>query len=329
MQSRYAKLVVKDGSGNFIQLLPETKTDGSVNASSSLPPSGAAVSSWGASFVTKTGDETISGQKTFVQGPYAAPVSLSGGYVDLSAGSVFTKTVTANVTFSIGNAPAGKASQFILILENGGAYTVTWPNSVSWAGGDAPALAESGKSVLRFVTPDGTNWLGCMDGSGSGGGAKEIGYTTVEPTAANTADLDNGSIIFWNDSQYNGVQKDPVFCSGNQTISGVKKFTAGIFGGTVAMTGNAIDCSAGTSFTKTVSGNTTFSFTNVPEDATCCVTLILRNGGNYTVTWPASVKWTEDTIPDLMQNGTDVLTFITCNGGVTWYGTTTCVGVGA
>ncbi len=327
MQSRYAKLVVKDGSGNFIQLLPETKVDGSINPNSSNPPSGAAVAAWGGTFVSKTGNEAVNGQKTFAEGPYGTSVALSGTSIDLSAGSVFTKTMSANATFSISNAPSGKASQFILILENGGAYTVTWPNSVVWAGGEAPALAETGKNVLRFVTPNGTDWFGCMDGSGSGG-AKEIASLDVEPTAANTSDLDNGSLIFWNTGSAQNAPQ-PVYTSGNQTISGVKTFTAGIFGGTVAMSGSAIDCAAGTSFTKTISANTTFSFTNVPSDATCCITLILRNGGNYTVTWPSSVKWTEDTIPDLMENGTDVLTFITCDGGATWYGTTTCVGVGA
>ena len=155
MQSRYAKLVVKDGSGNFIQLLPETKVDGSINPNSSNPPSGAAVAAWGGTFVSKTGNEAVSGQKTFAEGPYGTSAALSGTSIDLSAGSVFTKTISANTTFSISNAPTGKASQFILILENGGAYTVTWPNSVVWAGGDAPALAESGKNVLRFVTPNG------------------------------------------------------------------------------------------------------------------------------------------------------------------------------
>ena len=327
MQSKYAKIVVKDGSGNFIQLLPETKVDESINPNSSNPPSSAAVAAWGESFVSKTEDESIGGQKTFAEGPYATAVAMNGAFIDLSEGSVFTKTISANATFSISNPPSGKASQFILILENGGAYTVTWPNSVVWAGGEAPALAESGKNVLRFVTPNGTDWFGCMDGSGSGG-AKEIASLNVEPTASNTSELDNGSIIFWNTGSAQNAPQ-PVYTTGNQTIGGVKTFTAGIFGGTVAMSGSAIDCAAGTSFTKTISANTTFSFTNVPSDATCCVTLILRNGGNYIVTWPSSVKWTEDAIPDLMQNGTDVLTFITCDGGVTWYGTTTCIGVSA
>lgn len=327
MQSRYAKLVVKDGSGNFIQLLPETKVDGSINSNSTNPPSGAAVAAWGASFVTKNGDETIGGMKTFSEGPYGTAAALSGSSIDLASGSVFTKTISANTTFTISNAPTGTASQFILILENGGAYTVTWPNSITWAGGEAPALAESGKNVLRFVTPNGTNWFGCMDGSGSGG-AKEVAALSAEPTAVNTADLDNGSIIFWNTGSAQNAPQ-PVYTTGNQTVQGVKTFTAGIFSGTQAMSGNAIDCAAASCFTKTITANTTFSFTNVPSDAVCCVTLVLVNGGGYTITWPSSVKWTDNLPPDLTQNGTDVLTFLTCTGGNVWYGTTTCIGVTA
>ena len=327
MQSRYAKLVVKDGSGNFIQLLPETKVDGSINPNSSNPPSGAAVAAWGGTFVSKTGNEAVSGQKTFAEGPYGTSVALSGTSIDLSAGSVFTKTISANTTFSISNAPTGKASQFILILENGGAYTVTWPNSVVWAGGDAPALAESGKNVLRFVTPNGTDWFGCMDGSGSGG-AKEIATLSAEPTALNTADLDNDSLIFWNTGSAQNAPQ-PVYTTGNQTVQGVKTFTAGVFGGKQTITGRSFDCSAATCFTKTLTANTTFSFTNVPEDAVCCITVILVNGGNYTVTWPASVKWTKNLPPDLTENGTDVVTFITATGGNVWYGTATCLGVTA
>ena len=328
MQSRYAKLVVKDGSGNFIQLLPETKVDGSINPNSSNPPSGAAVAAWGGTFVSKTGNEAVSGQKTFAEGPYGTSVALSGTSINLSAGSVFTKTISANTTFSISNAPTGKASQFILILENGGAYTVTWPNSVVWAGGQAPALATAGKNVLRFMTPNGTDWFGCMDGSGSGG-AKEIASLDVEPTVANTSDLDNESLIFYEDN--NAVTSlVSVATTGNQSINGIKTFVSGIYGGVVTLVSgqNAFDVSQGACFIKTVASDVTFSFTNVPANA-CCFTVILTNAGEYTITWPASVKWTGNNTPLLTENGKDVLTFITADGGTTWFGTTTCIGVTA
>ena len=49
-------------------------------------------------------------------------------------------------------------------------------------------------------------------------------------------------------------------------------------------------------------------------------TLKLVNGGAFAQTWPASVDWPAATAPTLTASGTDVLVFITCDGGTTWYG---------
>ena len=48
--------------------------------------------------------------------------------------------------------------------------------------------------------------------------------------------------------------------------------------------------------------------------------MILTNGGAYTITYPDSVKWANDEVPELTASGKDVLTFITIDGGTTWYG---------
>lgn len=215
MKSKYAKLVVKDASGNIIQLLPETLVDSELDATSDYP---------------------------------------------------IANSVVANAFAALGN-------------------------------------------------------------------SKEVGIVTTEPNASNTSELKNESVVFWNQSSNSSSNEDktPVFTSGNQTITGIKTFAAGIFGGTktLSSTETSFDCSVATSFTKTITGNTTLSFTNVPSDATCCVTVVLKNGGNYVVSWPSGVKWSENTAPVLTSNGTDVLTFITLTGGNVWYGTTTCIGVTA
>ena len=158
--------------------------------------------------------------------------------------------------------------------------------------------------------------------------AKEMAVKTVEPTASNTTALDNESIIFY-DSGSAANAPQPVFTSGNQTIGGVKTFSAGIFSGKQVMSGTSMDCSAASCFTKTATANMMLGFANVPSDAVCCVTLVLINGGNHIISWPSSVKWTGNLPPQLTANGTDVLTFLTCDGGNVWYGTTTCIGVTA
>ena len=162
-------------------------------------------------------------------------------------------------------------------------------------------------------------------------GKKEIQITSTEPTSSNTTSLDNQSLIFYETSTQSQGLQSPVYTSGNQTVDGVKKFTSGLYGNVVTLASNvsALDVTLANCFIKTITANTTFSFTNVPSGAFCCVTLQLINGGSKTVTWPSSVKWTDNTAPDLTSSGKDVLTFVTMDGGSTWFGTTTCIGVTA
>lgn len=82
-----------------------------------------------------------------------------------------------------------------------------------------------------------------------------------------------------------------------------------------------IDVTKSSCFTKTISSFTVFKFNGVPSNKASCFTLILTNGSSeYQVEWPESVKWADGTPPKLTENGTDVLTFITMDGGTTWYG---------
>jgi hypothetical protein len=63
----------------------------------------------------------------------------------------------------------------------------------------------------------------------------------------------------------------------------------------------------------------TFTFTGVPVGKGACFTLIITNGGSATVTWHRGTKWANGNIPELT-NGVDIITFITMDGGNTWYG---------
>ena len=84
-----------------------------------------------------------------------------------------------------------------------------------------------------------------------------------------------------------------------------------------------IDLTAGNSVTATTGGAITWTFSNpTASDELCGFVLKLVNGGSATQTWPASVDWPAATAPTLTTSGTDVLVFITCDGGTTWYGFT-------
>lgn len=78
-----------------------------------------------------------------------------------------------------------------------------------------------------------------------------------------------------------------------------------------------IDCSVAQYVTATISGNTTFAFTNVPAGA-FGVILELTNGGAFSVAWPAAVKWPGGAAPALTAAGLDILAFLTHDSGVTW-----------
>ena len=87
------------------------------------------------------------------------------------------------------------------------------------------------------------------------------------------------------------------------------------------MSDDNIDLATGNYFTKTISGDTTFTVTDVPS-AGVVVSFILEltNAGSAVITWFSGVKWAGGTPPTLTESGVDVLRFYTHDGGTTWRG---------
>ena len=79
-----------------------------------------------------------------------------------------------------------------------------------------------------------------------------------------------------------------------------------------------IDCSQGNYFTKTISGNSTFTFSNVPSGAYGMIVEIENTSG--TISWPSAVKRPNDTAPTLDTGKTHVFVFITDDSGSRWRG---------
>ena len=95
---------------------------------------------------------------------YDGIASAAARTIDLENGNYVTMTNASGLTLTFSNPPAnGSAGSFVLEITNGGAYTVTWPTSVDWAGGTAPTLTAAGKDLLVFTTQDGgTTWHGIV-----------------------------------------------------------------------------------------------------------------------------------------------------------------------
>lgn len=120
----------------------------------------------------------------------------------------------------------------------------------------------------------------------------------------------------------------------------VSAASGGTFSGAVSVTGEmvatsynetysalsgttpAVNCETGNVFSLSTTGNTTFTFTNPPASGIAYgFTLKVTAGGTHTLTWPASVDWAGGAAPDAPASGeTNVLVFITYDGGTTWYG---------
>ena len=96
----------------------------------------------------------------------------------------------------------------------------------------------------------------------------------------------------------------------------------------VAMAANDADLALGNVHTKTISGAATLTFSNPPASGSAgSFTLLLTNGGSAVVTWPTSVDWAVATAPTLTASGVDLLVFTTIDGGTTWYGIASGIGM--
>ena len=114
--------------------------------------------------VTRVGTQTLT-NKTLTRPQVTAPLEVAvnlgtGTAIDLSAGSVFYKTMTSAQTFTLSNVPtSGLVASFILELTNAGTYAPTFWENVRKAGGTAVSFTASGTDVLGFYTWDGgANW---------------------------------------------------------------------------------------------------------------------------------------------------------------------------
>ena len=95
---------------------------------------------------------------------------------------------------------------------------------------------------------------------------------------------------------------------------------------TLTGTATTIDLATATNFTHTLTGATTYTFSNpaTTGNATAFTLKVIQDTTARTITWPASVDWAGGTAPTLTatSGGVDVFVFYTIDGGTTYYGFT-------
>jgi len=86
------------------------------------------------------------------------------------------------------------------------------------------------------------------------------------------------------------------------------------------VSGLAINLATGNYFTKTINGNSTFTFSNPPASGTVGSFTLELTHTSGTVTWPSSVKFPADTAPTLTAGKTHLFVFVTDDGGSRYRG---------
>ena len=106
---------------------------------------------------------------TTYQETYIAKSAASTVTCDLATGTSFSVTLDQNTTFAFTNPPgSGTAFSFTLfVTQHSTAVTLTWPNTVDWAGGSAPDAAGNNEvQAYAFFTRDGgTTYYGFLGGT--------------------------------------------------------------------------------------------------------------------------------------------------------------------
>ena len=109
---------------------------------------------------------------------------------------------------------------------------------------------------------------------------------------------------------------------------GVVKFNDGISEKLETLSGTSvtIDLHTSTNFTHTLSGTTSYTFSN-PEGSGYVSAFTLKviqdsSASGYAITWPSDVDWAGGTAPTLTAtaNAVDIFVFYTNDGGTTYYG---------
>ena len=204
--------------------------------------------------------------------------------------------------------------------------------------------------ISKFVPSDGTVLTASIADGAITGAKIATGTITGDKIASYTipsSDLSNTGVTF---GSYGGATQIPVVTVGidgrvtyaaNVAFSAVPTYSSGpfavgntsgaiantsldVYGGvamnvvTLATSSNTINVALANYFVVNPAGTTTFVFTGAPVARDSSFVVELANGGAYTVTFPASVRWPSNTAPTLTSSGKDLLIFSTANTGSTW-----------
>jgi len=198
-----------------------------------------------------------------------------------------------------------------------------YSNAIAYSGNAALAYANAiATAATDATTKAGTAYSNAIAYSGNAA----LAYANAIAYSGNAALAYANAIAY---AASNTYVNDTFAPKASPTFTGTAQFSNAIItnsGATHNALGSGsgsrtIDLSLGNYVSATVTGTTTWTFSNPFTSPTAVVFILeLTNGGSATLNWPPAVKWPNGIAPTLTTSGIDLLSFITDDGGTTWRG---------
>lgn len=278
---------------------------------------------------------------------------------DSSIAGWLTKALTGDYTLTSANGSADEARSAMLKFTGTGTFTVTIPavskrydvwnactGDLTLSNGSASVVVKAGE-VVSVVTDGNAGFkrvlptdfggatltnvarvsgLSTPSANSDAATKKYVDDTAFSAAAGNLPGQEgsagkflgtDGTVAGWEDPFASPTIATPTITTpavtGGMSLAGSTKQNV------EAVASTSIDLSASDFFTKSISGDTTFTFANATASKGQAFALKLTISSAAVPAWPAAVDWATGSAPTL-GNGTHILGFVTFDGGTSWVG---------
>lgn len=246
-------------------------------------------------------------------------------YGDLKCNNLIYETGSGDVTVAVSTVPSTAGATFTGdVTLTGGSYNVVWDKSDNALEFATNAKATFGSTFS--VDSNGTN-------SSIKGLSGHLNIHIADNKSFSVGNVDfsenillatqGAGCMFYHAANLKlSTQATGIDVTGTATVDGIT--IDGAYEQVAeAVAALAIDCSTGNYFTKTISANSTFTFTNPAASGSVTAFTLELTHSSGTITWPTTVVWNGGvgkTAPTVTAGKTHLFMFVTDDAGTTYRG---------